>query len=86
MQKQIKILGFVKREELIALYENAMALVYATYFGPENLPPLEAFALGCPVIASSVPGSEEQIGDCALLFDPSDHSKLAEHILFISQS
>jgi len=86
LQKQIKILGFVKREELIALYENAMALVYATYFGPENLPPLEAFALGCPVIASSVPGSEEQIGDCALLFDPSDHSKLAEHILSISQS
>ena len=28
------------------------ALAYVTFFGPENLPTLEAFALGCPVVAS----------------------------------
>ena len=80
LDKQVKILGFVSREELVALYQNALALVYPTYFGPENLPPLEAFALGCPVIASAVPGSDEQLGDCALFFNPADYHLLAEKI------
>ena len=62
--------GFVSQENLIALYQNASALVFPTFFGPDNLPPLEAFALGCPVIASRVSGAEEQLGDAALLVDP----------------
>jgi len=65
--------GFVSREELLALYRGAFTLVYVTAFGPENLPPLEAFALDCPVVASNVPGAEEQLGEAALLvngFDP----------------
>jgi len=64
---QVHFLGFVPREDLIALYRGAFALIYVTLFGPENLPPLEAFACGCPVIASDVPGAEEQLGDAAFL-------------------
>jgi glycosyltransferase involved in cell wall biosynthesis len=86
LDKQVDILGFVTREQLVALYQNALALVYPTCFGPENLPPLEAFALGCPVIASSVPGSEEQIGDCALFFHPTDPTQLADKIQFLSSN
>jgi glycosyltransferase involved in cell wall biosynthesis len=41
------------------------ALTFVSYFGPDNLPPLEAFALGCPVIASAIEGSEEQLGSAA---------------------
>jgi hypothetical protein len=48
---------------------------------PKLLPPLEAFALGCPVVASAVLGSEEQLGDAALLFAPRDEHGLARHIL-----
>ncbi len=70
--------GFVSRAELVALYRNALALVYPTYFGPENLPPLEAFALGCPVVASEVDGAREQLGDAALLADPRDFDALAD--------
>jgi glycosyltransferase involved in cell wall biosynthesis len=67
--------GFVSRDELLALYRGAFALTYVTAFGPENLPPLEAFTLDCPVVASNVPGAEEQLGDAALLvngFDPEE--------------
>ena len=76
----VHFLGFVTREELIALYRRAQALTYVSLFGPDNLPPLEAFALGCPVIASRVPGSEEQLGGTALLFEPTDAAALASAI------
>ena len=80
LQDQIHIAGFVSQQDLLSLYQNALALVYPTFFGPENLPPLEAFALGCPVIASRVSGTEEQLNDAALLFDPSDYVQLAKMI------
>lgn len=77
---QVHILGIVPQKDLIALYRNATALVYPTFFGPDNLPPLEAFALGCPVIASRICGAKEQLGDAALLFDPASPEELASTI------
>jgi glycosyltransferase involved in cell wall biosynthesis len=38
---------------------------------------LEAFALGCPVIAADVPGAREQLGDAALLVNPADEVEIA---------
>ncbi|MDY6836619.1 MAG: glycosyltransferase family 1 protein [Thermodesulfobacteriota bacterium] len=73
-------LGFVSQEEMVSLYRQAFALTYLTFFGPENLPPLEAFALGCPVIASRVPGAEEQLGGAALLVDPNNVEQVANGI------
>lgn len=72
--------GFVSRDELVALYRGALVMAYVSYFGPENLPPLEAFALGCPVIAARVPGAEEQLGTAAQLVDPIDHDQIAAEI------
>jgi glycosyltransferase involved in cell wall biosynthesis len=81
LQDQVHMLGFVPREDLRALYSKAQALTFATFFGPDNIPPLEAFALGCPVIASRVLGAQEQLGDAALFFEPSDPQDLASAIL-----
>jgi glycosyltransferase involved in cell wall biosynthesis len=72
--------GFVSREQLVGLYRKAVALAFVSYFGPDNVPPLEAFALGCPVIAADVPGVREQLGDAALLVDPSSPGAIAEAI------
>lgn len=80
LKDHVHFLGFIPREDLPALYQNALALIFPSYFGPENLPPLEAFALGCPVIASRVLGADEQLGDAALLFDPKDHIQLASYV------
>jgi glycosyltransferase involved in cell wall biosynthesis len=80
LREQVHFLGFVSQADLIALYRNAFALTYLSFFGPENLPPLEAFGLGCPVIAANVAGSPEQLGDAALLVDPTDVDKIAEAI------
>lgn len=76
----VRFLGFVPEDVLVALYRGAFALVYVTFFGPENLPPLEAFALGCPVIASDVSGAREQLGDAALFVDPRNPGEIATAI------
>ena len=72
--------GFVSSEELVGLYRNARALVYPSFSGPENLPPLEAFALGCPAIVANYKGAAEQLGDAAVLFDPADPTAIADAI------
>jgi glycosyltransferase involved in cell wall biosynthesis len=77
---RVHLLGFVGLGELVALYRHADALVYVSMFGPENLPPLEAMALGCPVVAVDVPGAAEQLADAALRVAPHDHEALAEAV------
>jgi glycosyltransferase involved in cell wall biosynthesis len=77
IESQVHFLGFVTDAEMTALYKNALALVYLSFFGPENLPPLEAFSAGCPVIASRVNGASEQLGDAALLVSPTDSDEIA---------
>ena len=72
--------GFVRRERLVDLYRAAFALVYPSWCGPDSLPSLEAFALGCPVVAARVPGADEQLGDAALLFDTGNEVSLAAAI------
>jgi len=60
LEDQIKYIGFVNGNELPFLYKQALALVMPTYFGPTNIPPLEAFANNCPVLYSDLPGMREQ--------------------------
>ncbi len=77
LESQVTFLNYVSREDLYVLYRNALALTYMSFFGPENLPPLEAFALGCPVIAARVSGAEEQLGKAAVLVNPTDPAEIA---------
>ena len=78
--KKVYFLGFVSQGELVQLYKNAFALVFASFFGPDNIPPLEAFALNCSVIAAQVSGSEYQLAGAAILFDPKNEQDLADKI------
>jgi glycosyltransferase involved in cell wall biosynthesis len=81
LTNRVHFLGFVPREDLIDLYKEAFALSYVTFFGPENLPPLEAFGLGCPVIASEVSGAREQLQDAALFVDPASPEQIAQAVM-----
>jgi len=70
LAENVLFLGYVPDRDMPALYRLARALVMPTYFGPTNIPQLEAFATGCPVATSRIYGIPEQVGDAALLFDP----------------
>jgi glycosyltransferase involved in cell wall biosynthesis len=78
---RVQFRGFVPTDELIDLYREAHALTYTSRFGPENLPPLEAFALGCPAIVADVPGARQQFGDAALLIPVGDPEALADAVV-----
>ena len=78
----IHFLGYVDDEMVPELYRASMGLVMASYFGPTNIPPLEALLLGVPVIASKQ--HTEQLGDAAVLFDPDDAAELASAIESLS--
>ena len=80
LSEQIYFLGFVPLEDLIALYRNAFALSYVTFFGPDNLPPLEAFSLGCPVIASEISGASEQLDNVVIFVDPTKPNQIAKAV------
>lgn len=75
--------GFVPYEDILAFYRDARALSYLSFFGPENLPPLEAMALGCPVILSNIPGVKALHGDGPVLVEPRSPSSIADGIEFV---
>ena len=80
LEDRIHFVGFVKNEEIVELYKQSIALVMPSYFGPTNLPPLEAFQLGVPVLYSDQPGLRDQVGDAALLMDLKDPNSMALHL------
>jgi glycosyltransferase involved in cell wall biosynthesis len=58
-------------------YAAASALVYPSLYEGFGLPPLEAMAHDCPVIASGTSSMPEIIGDAGELFDPSSPAEIA---------
>ena len=76
LENQIRFTGFVSNEEINYLYSQSLALVMPTYFGPTNMPPLEAFKLNVPVLYSDLPGLRDQVNDAALLLNLNDPKSL----------
>lgn len=80
----VKILGFVPHEDMRGLYEACAAVVMPTYFGPTNLPPLEAWSIGRPLIYSSL--CARHASEAALVVDPDDASALAAAMKQVTRS
>ena len=72
--------GYVSDAEMGHLYKQSFALVMPTYFGPTNLPPLEAFELGVPVLYSDKAGLRDQVEGAGLLMDLKNPTSMANHL------
>jgi len=81
--ERVKKIGYVTDEELKALYQRAIALVFPSVYEGFGLPPLEAMACGCPVIVSNTSSLPEICGNAALYFDPYQPQDLMEKINYI---
>jgi glycosyltransferase involved in cell wall biosynthesis len=77
ISENVIFLGYVPDDRMFELYRRARALIMPSYFGPTNIPQLEAFVAGCPVAVSRVYGVPDQVGDAALLFDPASVDDIA---------
>ena len=73
-------LGYVPNADMPELYRRARALVMPTFYGPTNIPPVEAFSVGCPVAISGIYGMPEQAGGAALHFNPESVDEIAAAI------
>jgi glycosyltransferase involved in cell wall biosynthesis len=77
--------GVISEPELVALLQNADALVYASRYEGFGLPLLEAMACGCPVVAMRAASIEEVVGDSGLLLPPSatpaDMAEALAHVI-----
>jgi glycosyltransferase involved in cell wall biosynthesis len=80
LEKEVHYLGFVPDEDMSGIYAAAVALVMPTFFGPTNIPILEAWAFGCPVLTSDIRGVREQVQEAAILVDPRSVEAIADGI------
>ena len=76
----VKFIGYVNDEELVALYKYASCFVYPSIYEGFGIPPLEAMYFNCPVIVSDIVVFHEIIGNHALYCDINDEDILAKQI------
>jgi glycosyltransferase involved in cell wall biosynthesis len=74
---RIQFLGRLSDSELIAQYQNATAFVFPSLYEGFGIPPLEAQACGCPVLAANAASIPEVLQASALYFDPLDVSHMS---------
>ncbi|MEE0776036.1 MAG: glycosyltransferase family 1 protein [Bacillota bacterium] len=72
--------GFVPVEELPYFYGGAQLMVYPSLYEGFGLPPLEAMAMGIPVLAARSSSLGEVLGDAAVYFNPLDSCELASYL------
>jgi glycosyltransferase involved in cell wall biosynthesis len=81
IDRHVTFLGFVSDEDLIELYRNARAFVFASTFEGFGIPLLEAMASGTPVASSNTTSMPEVVGPHAVMFDPFDVDQIARSLL-----
>jgi glycosyltransferase involved in cell wall biosynthesis len=78
LHSRVIFTGFVDDPTLRLLYNRAALFVYPSLYEGFGLPPLEAMACGCPVVASRATAIPETVGDAAILVDATSVAALAE--------
>jgi glycosyltransferase involved in cell wall biosynthesis len=77
----IHYVGFVSDDDLAALYQGALCLVFPSRTEGFGIPPLEAMTLGCPVISSNAASLKEVGGDAVLYVHPDDADRWRDAIV-----
>jgi glycosyltransferase involved in cell wall biosynthesis len=75
---------YVGDDDLAALYEGALCLVFPSKTEGFGIPPLEAMARGCPVISSNAASLVEVGGDAVTYVDPDNGDGWREAIIGLS--
>ncbi len=71
----------IEHEELIAFYNQALALIHPSLYEGFGLTLLEAMACGTPVIATNASSIPEVVGDAAVRVDTDDESPMMDAVV-----
>lgn len=78
--------GYMKDLDLHHVYQAAAVFVFPSLYEGFGIPPLEAMASGCPVIASNIASLPEVIADAGLLIEPTNSVKIADAIVSLIET
>ncbi|PKL36539.1 glycosyltransferase family 1 protein [Candidatus Peregrinibacteria bacterium HGW-Peregrinibacteria-1] len=78
LENNIIFWGYCSNEELVYLYNLAVALICPSLYEGFGIPPLEAMQSGCPVIASNRSSLPEVVGDSAIMIDPNSSKRITQ--------
>lgn len=81
LTRNVEIMGFVSEEELQGLYSTARITIFPSYFGPDNLPPLESLSHGTLTAVADISGARDYLGDSVIYFPPNDVTSVSSIIL-----
>jgi glycosyltransferase involved in cell wall biosynthesis len=65
---------------LISYYRRAVCFLFPSLYESSGLPPVEAMACGCPVIASDIPALKERCGEAVIYCNPYDIGSIVDSI------
>jgi len=84
-RNSVEIKGFVSKELLSGIYSEASCAIFPSFQEAFSMAPMEAMAVGCPVIYTKRTSGPELItnGVDGILVDPENIQEIADAIVFI---
>ncbi|MBI5555105.1 MAG: glycosyltransferase family 4 protein [Elusimicrobia bacterium] len=80
LAEKVHFTGYIREEDLPALYTQAGLLAFPSSYEGFGLPILEAMGCGTPVICSKAASLPEVSGEAAVIIDPADTAGFAKAI------
>lgn len=74
----VEFLGYIAEQNRQRVYAGARVFVLPSFEEGFGLPAVEAMSLGIPVVASARGGLLDLVRDAGILFDPTNHTSLAD--------
>lgn len=84
LKSRVHFSGFVTDQQLLLIYNDAMAASMPSLSEGFGLPAIEAMACGAPVLSSNCGSLPEVVGDAGVYFDPYDPESISRAIIKLS--
>ncbi|KKS95344.1 MAG: A-glycosyltransferase, glycosyltransferase family 4 protein [Microgenomates group bacterium GW2011_GWC1_43_13] len=78
---QVKHINFKNDNELAYIYKNAFVYILPSLYEGFGMTALEAFSMGCPVVASGTSSIPEVCGEAVIYINPKSSDSIREAIL-----